>query len=127
MAEERRKYQPSNGTEGCGFIECYCLNCINEKFMHTQKHGDLQCDILNRTMLFNVKDKEYPEEWTYNEEGNPICTAFKKFDWGSDDDEDGLNEPPPLPTDDPNQLCLPFLFDEIGVPKTEPELNHSIS
>lgn len=117
-----RKYRPSNGTEGMIFTDEYCANCIHEKFMHTQRHGDMQCDILNRTMLHDIKDKEYPEEWTYDENGHGICTAFKKWDWGNNDDDDGLNEPPPPPIDDPNQLCMPFLFDEIGVPKTKEEL-----
>lgn len=117
------KFQPSNGTEGCGFIETYCFNCIHEKFMHTNDHADKKCDILSRTMLYDVKEKEYPEEWTYDEKRNPICTEFKKWDWGDNDRDDGLNEPPEPPTDDPNQLVMPFIFDELQIPKQNEILN----
>ena len=107
-------YMPSNGTEGMGFMEHYCGNCIHEKFMHTNRDGDKQCEVLNRC-FFNAPDPQ--PEWIYDENDQPICTEFKKFDWGRDDDENGLNEPPEPPTDDPNQLCLPFLFDELEIKK----------
>lgn len=113
-----KKYRPSNGTEGMCFVDTYCCNCIHEKFMHTQVRGDLQCDILDRTMLYDVKDKEYPEEWTYDDKGHGICTKFKKFDWGKDDDGNWVDPPPP-PTDDPNQLVMPFIFDELKIEKHE--------
>lgn len=119
-----RKYRPSNGTEGCMFIEEYCLNCIHGKYEHTQNHADNPCEILTRSFLYDLKDKEYPEEWTYDDEGFPICTAYRKFDWGRDDDGN-LPLDPELPTDDPNQLCLPFIFDEINIPKTQPQLCHT--
>jgi hypothetical protein len=102
-----KKYLPSNGTEGMSFTCTYCDNCIHEKFTHTQRHGDKQCDILNKTLLTD----DYVDEWVYNGQGVPICTAWVKWDWGNGDDEGGLNEPPePLPYD-PNQLVLPFAFE----------------
>jgi hypothetical protein len=61
MPQENRKYRPSNGTEGMGFV-----------------------------------------------------------DWDKDDDGNWI-EPAPPPIDDPNQLCLPFIFDEIGIKKIETE------
>lgn len=121
---ENKKYCPSNGTEGMWFTGEFCEHCINEKFMHTQTNGDLQCNILDRTLLFDPDDKEYPEEWTYDDKGKPTCTSYKHWDWGRDGDDDGWNEPPPIYPDDPNQLCLPFIFDEIGIEKTENELVH---
>jgi len=108
-----RKYRPSNGTEGCAFMEYFCERCIHEKFIHTMKHGDAQCNIADRSLIYDLKDPEYPEEWIYDDDGHPTCTAWKKWDWGNDDDENGLNEPPPVYPDDPNQLCLPFLFEEL--------------
>jgi len=84
--------------------------------MHTNNDDDLKCDILDRSMLYEVTDKEYPEEWTYDVNDQPTCTAFKKWDWGRDDG-DGLNEPPVIEPEDPNQLCLPFIFDELEIPK----------
>lgn len=113
-------FRPSNGMEGMIFTEAFCERCIHEKFMHTQQHGDMQCDILNRTMLHDKVEDGYPTEWIYNDEGWPVCTAWKYWDWGRDDDGN-WKEPPPAPIDDPNQLMLPFILDEIGVPKTEPQ------
>ncbi len=115
-----KKYCPSNGTEGMGFIEHFCDNCIHQ---HPDPNNPKQCIILCRTMCYNINDKEYPEEWIYDENDKPTCTAWKKWDWGRDDDGNWI-EPPPPPVDDPNQLCFPFLLDEIGVNdlKTKTEL-----
>lgn len=102
-------YEPSNGTEGSYFIEKLCMNCIHEKFMHTQDHSHLKCDILSRSILHSSKESEYPKEWVYDENNKPTCTAFKFWDWGfGDDDGNGLNEPPPPEPYDPNQLMLPL-------------------
>ena len=120
-----KKYRPSNGTEGMIFVDEYCSHCIHEKFMHTQVHGDLQCEIFDKTLIYDVKDKEYPEEWTYDENGHGICTKFKKFDWGRDDDGE-WKDPPPPPTDDPNQLVIPFIFDELEIKSPTHELEIKI-
>jgi hypothetical protein len=108
-----KKYRPSNGTEGMGFTEHFCDRCINQ---HPDPDNPKQCMILCRTMVHDVKDKEYPEEWTYDDNGRPTCTAWKKWDWGRDDDGNWI-DPPEMPPDDPNQLCFPFLFDELEIPK----------
>jgi len=117
MGERTGKlYMPSNGTEGMWFTDKFCENCIHEKFMHTQKEGDKKCDIFSRSILhwYDVKNPAYPQEWIYDENDQPTCTAFYKWDWGSNDDEGGLREPPPEPEPpDPNQLCFPFIIDEI--------------
>jgi hypothetical protein len=93
-----RKYVPSNGTEGEGFIEAFCWrffhwrfieafcwNCANEKWIHTFKDGDKKCDILSRSMIYRVEDEEYPKEWIYDENGKPTCTAWKEWDWKNGD------------------------------------------
>ena len=121
MGQPGDKYRPSNGTEGCSFEEHFCHHCIHEKWVHTQKDGDKQCDILNRAFLHDLKDPEYPEEWTYDATGHPTCTAHVNWNWGKDDDDDGLNEPPVKPPDDPNQLCLPFIFEELEIKHLEHE------
>ena len=107
-------YCPSNGTEGDYFMAKFCDRCIHEKFSHTQNHRDKQCDILSRSMIYDRKDKEFPKEWQYGENDNPLCTAWVKWDWKNDgdpDDPDNPKAPPPPP--DPNQLCLPFIIEEI--------------
>lgn len=111
-----KKYRPSNGTEGEGFIDHFCYNCIHGKYEHTGDLNDKPCDILSRSFMHDLKDKEYPEEWTYDEDGNPTCTAWKKWDWGRDDDGNFINPELP-PPDDPRQLCMPFIFDELQINK----------
>jgi len=109
------RYCPSNGTEGEGFMEKFCYHCIHDN------GDDKCCDILMRSMAFFKTDKEFPDEWTYDANGKPTCTSHVRFDWGKDDDGNWI-QPPKPPTDDPNQLCMPFIFEEIGVPKEIKEL-----
>ncbi len=107
-----RKYRPSNGTEGMGFMENFCFHCI-----HECPGADVKpkCEIMTASMLYDLKDKEYPEEWTFDDNGNAICTKYVNWNWGKDDDGNWIE--PIVPTDDPNQLCLPFIFDELEIPK----------
>lgn len=95
------KYQPSNGTEGMIFIEKFCDNCINGN----------DCSILNDTMVYNINDKKYPKEWVYLDD-KPTCTAFVKWDRDNDGDPNDRNNPK-VPIDDPNQLMLFSIADEI--------------
>lgn len=102
-----KKYQPSNGTEGMYFIEEYCMNCIH---CHPHPEKQPQCDILCRTLMYDINDPEYPNEWIYNSLNEPMCTAHVNFDWGNE--EDGWNDPddpdgPNIPLyPDPNQLQM---------------------
>lgn len=100
-----KPYRPSNGTEGCSFIETYCMNCIHE---NPDPEKDPKCDIQTLTMCLDLNDPEYPKEWIYDENNKPCCTAFKKWDWGNDGDPDDPNNPKYVQPDDPNQLCLPL-------------------
>lgn len=106
-------YRPSNGSEGMWFDGKFCGRCIHEKFMHTQKHGDQQCDIYNRMVLREINEPDYPKEIVYDQNDHGSCTAFVKWDWGNNDDDNGFNEPPIIEPDDPNQLVLPFELESI--------------
>lgn len=106
-------YRPSNGSEGDWFIDKFCANCIHGKYEHTGDVNDKPCKICSFSMAFDTKDKEYPKEWVYDENDKPICTAFVKWDWGKDDNGN-WNDPPPIIPDDPDQLCLPFMIEEIN-------------
>jgi len=106
------KYRPSNGTEGMIFIDSNCRNCIHGKYEHTGNTKDKPCDILTRSFCFDLKDNEYPAEWQYNSENQPTCTSFIKWDWDQDDDGN-WNDPEPIEPEDPNQLCFPFILEEI--------------
>lgn len=63
-----QKYKPGNGTEGIFFYEWFCGRCAKQAL----------CEIQGLTMLFRPEDEEYPQEWQYGQDGQPVCTAFEK-------------------------------------------------
>lgn len=77
-----KRYRPSNGTEGGHFMAQFCKRCIRDK---PTRDGDAAhgCEIIVRTMIHDVEDDDYPDEWIVKEgtkfEGE--CTAFER-DWG---------------------------------------------
>lgn len=94
-----KKYRPSNGTEGDFFINEFCMACKHERYQHTYDDNDLKCDIFSRSLIYDLNDPEYPEEWVYDKDNKPTCTAHKFWDW----DKDGE---PEIEIKDPNQLNL---------------------
>lgn len=101
---EVEKYQPSSGTEGCMFAEQFCDQCLHEKWGHTQDDRDKKCNILNRAMVYDIKDADYPSEWIYVND-RPTCTAFELFEWVKDENGNLID---PIEPDaiDPNQIKL---------------------
>jgi len=67
-------YQPSNGSEGEMFMRDWCAKCSRDNF--NPDTGDGGCVIITLTMALDVGNPEYPREWQYSAEGQPICTAF---------------------------------------------------
>ena len=65
--ETKKKYRPSNGTEGMMFMEHFCERCSKEP----------DCEIIGKTMVYDETDEEYPGEWTFDH-GQPCCTAFEE-------------------------------------------------
>ena len=72
---DRKKYRPSNGCEGAEFMAHFCDRCKRDEAFQNGT-GD-SCPIAAATMAYGVNDPEYPEEWTRNEEGYPVCTAYE--------------------------------------------------
>ena len=68
-----KPYRPSNGTEGMHFQAAYCDNCHYQGNPESGKG----CMILLRTMLHDIGDPEYPQEWQQNEIGEAICLKHK--------------------------------------------------
>ena len=67
-----QKYKPSNGNEGIIFMEYFCDRC---------QHNDeetLFCDLISLSLAHQVTDKDYPQEWQYGKDGQPVCTRFKE-------------------------------------------------
>jgi hypothetical protein len=74
-----KPYCPSSGTEGMAFDDAWCAHCTRDKAY--RDGGDdadpaIACQILSNTMVYDVKDPEYPKEWVYGADGRPRCTAF---------------------------------------------------
>lgn len=65
------KWRPANGTEGIMFMEQFCYRCSEDD------GEDKLCEICTNTMIYDTKDDEYPKEWQYGNDGQPICAAFK--------------------------------------------------
>lgn len=85
LANESKKYRPSNGAEGENFQELWCNLCSKDKefrdHLAANKVGAVPsgCEILAATLCFNADQEEYPAEWTYTEKGQPCCTAFEQI------------------------------------------------
>ncbi len=63
-----KPFQPSNSTEGEMFMERNCYKCKKET----------DCELILAAMVFNIGDKEYPEEFQAESVIDPntwICTA----------------------------------------------------
>lgn len=115
-----KPYRPSNGTEGDWFLSKFCLHCIHGKYEHTGDVIDNPCEIITASFFSEIGTSTYPPEWVYDDNEEPTCTAWRKWDWGRDDDGNWI-EPEPVYPDDPNQLCLPFIFDELEIKQHEQE------
>jgi len=68
------KYQPSNGTDGDIFRARFCDQCAHENLGDDADEDP--CEILGRTFAYSIDHKNYPSEWTYDENGEPTCTRF---------------------------------------------------
>ena len=69
---EIRKYRPSNGTEGHGFMSRFCEQCARDD----GGIGEVVCEIIGDTMAYEVDEPEYPAAWCYDKDGAPCCTEF---------------------------------------------------
>jgi len=86
LTKERNgeKYRPSNGTEGVIFFAAWCCKCQRDKSMREGEDFD-ECDdnelcpIIADTMTYDVEDEKYPNEWQYDKNGQPCCTAYVCF------------------------------------------------
>lgn len=73
-AEGIELYCPSNGSEGEWFMTKWCAHCAKDNL--DPDAGEGGCDIIARTMAFDMDDPAYPREWRRDGAG-PRCTAFE--------------------------------------------------
>lgn len=100
MSEKTRPYQPSNGTEGEGFVAHWCDRCLHDRAVRLHEDYENGCAILARAYAFKITDPNYPTEWVQDlgDRSTARCTAFIE-----DTHDDDWNPPPPP---DPSQLVL---------------------
>lgn len=65
-----KPFRPSNGTGGDIFRSHWCDECEKDRY------ESKPCKIFTKTLIYDATDKEYPKEWTYDDDGAPQCTAF---------------------------------------------------
>jgi hypothetical protein len=75
-----RPYRPGNGFEGSIFDDNWCSRCQHDAAWR-EDPSEFACDILSRTLLYNIDNLEYPTEWVeddvpYSQDTQPRCAAF---------------------------------------------------
>lgn len=122
----KRRFIPSNGTDGEIFMSEFCYHCKNERWIHYQNENkeENKCQILSNSMIHDrpCKDEDLERDgWEWFDNGNfedyPKhykwwCEQYVSWDWDKFDD-DGNNNPPEPPPYDPNQLTMPFMSEEV--------------
>lgn len=71
------KYRPTSGEEGAHFQDRFCDRCKRDAAFQADPDNADGCEILARTMLFDVDEPEYPVEWIRGDDGRAKCTAFE--------------------------------------------------
>lgn len=76
-------YRPCNGTEGDAFFAAWCCRCGRDKAMREgcdidECDDNERCAIIATTMFSDIDDQDYPREWRYGDDGQPMCAAFIK-------------------------------------------------
>lgn len=67
-------YRPSNGTEGSCFKADWCERCERQRRWY--EDNEEPCQIELATEMYGIDEPEYPKEWHYAADGNPVCSAF---------------------------------------------------
>jgi hypothetical protein len=78
-----QSYRPSNGTEGEIFHGLWCVGCARDaafQQFHAGLAGNVEepdgCPIIVAAMAFAEDHPEYPREWQFGPDGQPVCTGF---------------------------------------------------
>lgn len=75
-ASAGKPYRPSNGTEGETFQETWCAGCEADRGFREDHERFDGCPIIANAMALTVDDPDYPKEWVYRADGQPMCSAF---------------------------------------------------
>lgn len=72
-----KPYRPSCGTEGEWFTAKFCVTCERDRAAWEREEYDKGCPILAMSYVFCPDDPNYPQQWVFDTEGRPVCTAYK--------------------------------------------------
>lgn len=61
-------------------MEQWCARCKRDAAFQADPDNNDGCEIAANTMVYDEDDPLYPEEWVYNSDDEPICTAFEATD-----------------------------------------------
>lgn len=72
-------YCPGSGSEGRAFEKAFCSRCV---YYRDDDHDDaFYCPINSAAWdIADAQDVRYPNQWRYDEHGEPTCTAFVEQD-----------------------------------------------
>jgi len=65
-----RKYYPRNKVDGGLFFDTWCRRCEKDN------GGGFGCDIADAAVIYTTEAEDFPAEWTYGTNGQPMCLAF---------------------------------------------------
>lgn len=74
------RYRPTSGAEGDSFQHQWCVRCRKDAAHRADPESGDGCPIVASTFVFEIDEDDYPAEWTYRDDGQPICTAFEPDD-----------------------------------------------
>ncbi len=71
-----RPFRPSSGSMGEWFESKFCAIC--ERDIEVRKNADYEkgCQIYANVLFLEIDHAEYPKEWIYDDDDEPVCTAF---------------------------------------------------
>lgn len=72
-----KPYRPSNGSEGEIFYAAWCSDCAADEGFRNDPDRCDSCPIVANALCFDIADPEYPKEWVYGADGQPMCKAFR--------------------------------------------------
>jgi len=77
LALSGKPYRPSNGTEGGMFQHVWCDRCTQDWAAREGRPEDgCRLIALALALAHDVDSADYPAEWTHDERGRPVCSAF---------------------------------------------------
>ncbi len=72
------KYKPDTNDEGHVFLQNWCFQCVHDELFRATDDPKTSCNVLYRAWCHSIDCPDYPIEWTFRDDGKPVCTAFEE-------------------------------------------------